>query len=174
MPTQRQSRKASPAPTKEQVARSKKEFGRNIRPRRGSSPTLLINNPPNKPKGAILLETPGGSSRVLHFQESKDNVFYGPEQQTQTRNSFRVPQLPTFQQPRTYRLIQEERRQNVYDVVYILFAVLIGIVVDVAFGSPFLKYLGIGKGSVSPFVSSVRPFIPSVSSISSNAVRPSL
>ena len=101
---------------------------------------------------------------MLHYQDPKTNVFYyadPPSQQVQT--------LPQFKGARTFRQIEEERYQNVYNIVYILFAVLIGILVDLVFGSPFLKSIGVIKGG--GFFAPVSPF---VSSISSNAVPPPL
>jgi len=117
-------------------------------------------NLPTTPKHTIILETPGGSSRVLHYQEPKINMLYGQgqQQQMQTRDS------------RIYLDLQEEKQHDNYTVLYVLFAVLMGVLVDFALGSPFLTLIGAKRGSVSPFVSSVRSFVPSVSSISSNAV----
>ena len=177
MPTQRRSRKSSPAPTRDQVNRSKTEFGRNIRPRRGSSPTLLIlnQNLPNTPNQTILLETPRGSSRVIHYQEPRHNVVYGSgQQETYIENNVRIPQLQELQIPQTQELqiipqtytgMQEGRRRNVYNIMYILFAVLIGIVIDFLSGSHFLRFIGVVKGSVSPFVSSIASASPFASSI---------
>lgn len=56
--------------------------------------------------------------------------------------------------------------------IIVLFALLLAILVDLAFGSPFLKSIGVMKSG--GFFAPVSPFVSSMSSISSNAVLPLL
>lgn len=127
---------------------------------------------PTRPATRGYTPRPGFLSIPTNKLPTTANRAYTLKTERGTIVGFSNPDKITLEQRAA--LARQRRERTLYNIVSVLFAVLIGIVVDVAFGSPFLKSIGIGKGSVSPFVSSVRPFIPSVSSISSNAVRPSL
>ena len=119
---------------------------------------------PNVPNAAITLMAADG--QIVGFAN--------PELMTQRQlTAFatqglrhqRTVQLQELQIPQTYTGMQEGRRRNVYNIMYILFAVLIGIVIDFLSGSHFLRFIGVVKGSVSPFVSSIASASPFASSI---------
>jgi hypothetical protein len=81
---------------------------------------------------------------------------------------FANPYLMTRAQQAAFDL--QRRGPEGYNILHVVFAVALGFVVYMVI-TPFL---GKGPRSVSPFVSSVRPSVPSVASISSNAVPPPL
>lgn len=120
-------------------------------PRREHTPrpgflSIPTKNLPNTPFRAITLRA--GNGNIIGFAN---------------------PNLMTYAQ---HAALATQRLQRTgYNILSVLFAVIICAVIDLVLGSPFLRFIGVVKGSdpVSPFVSSIAsasPFASSVGSVS--------
>lgn len=102
--------------------------------------SIPINNLPNTPFRAITLRA--GNGNIIGFAN---------------------PNLTTNAQ---HAALATQRLQRTgYNILSVLFAVIICAVIDLVLGSPFLRFIGVVKGSVSPFVSSIASASPFASSI---------